>query len=60
MGKKSNRGIIIYAAVMIAALALAVILLRQASKPQAEYTYSEIMGYFDSYQVSEMNFDLGT
>lgn len=60
MGKKSNKGIIIYAAVMIAALALAVVLLRQASKPQSEYSYSEIMGYFDNYQVSEMNFDLGT
>ncbi len=60
MGKKSNKGIIIYAAVMIAALALAVILLRQASKPQSQYSYSEIMNYFDNYQVSEMNFDLGT
>ncbi len=45
---------------MIAALALAVILLRQASKPQSQYSYSEIMNYFDNYQVSEMNFDLGT
>ncbi|MCM1479432.1 MAG: ATP-dependent zinc metalloprotease FtsH [Muribaculaceae bacterium] len=35
-------------------------LLRQASKPVSEYSYSEIMGYFDNYQVSEMTFDLGT
>jgi len=60
LGKKSNKGIIIYAAVMIAALLFAVILLRQASKPQSQYSYSEIMEYFDSYRVSEMNFDLGT
>ncbi len=60
MGKKSNKGIIIYAAVMIAALIFAVVLLRQASKPQSQYSYSEIMQYFDSYRVSEMNFDLGT
>ncbi len=60
MGKKSNKGIIIYAAVMIAALIFAVVLLRQASKPQSQYSYSEIMQYFDNYQVSEMNFDLGT
>ena len=60
MGKKSNKGIIIYAVVMISALALAVLLLRQASKPQPEHTYSDIMQYFDNYQVSEMTFDLGT
>ena len=60
MGKKSNKGIIIYAVVMISALALAVLLLRQASKPQAEHSYSDIMQYFDNYQVSEMTFDLGT
>lgn len=60
MGKKSNKGIIIYAVVMISALALAVLLLRQASKPQSEYSYSDIMQYFDNYQVSEMTFDLGT
>ena len=60
MGKKSNKGLVIYVIVMVAALALAVVLLRQATKPQSEYTYSEIMAYFDNYQVSEMNFDLGT
>lgn len=60
MGKKSNKGIIIYAVVMISALALAVLLLRQASKPQPEHSYSDIMQYFDNYQVSEMTFDLGT
>lgn len=45
---------------MISALALAVLLLRQASKPQSEHSYSDIMQYFDNYQVSEMTFDLGT
>ena len=60
MGKKSNKGIIIYAVVMISALALMVFLFRQASKPQAEHSYSDIMQYFDNYQVSEMTFDLGT
>lgn len=60
MNKKSNKGIIIYAVVMISALALAVLLLKQATQPAVEYTYSEIMQYFDNYQVSSMNFDLGT
>ncbi|MBD5137728.1 MAG: ATP-dependent zinc metalloprotease FtsH [Ruminococcus sp.] len=45
---------------MISALALMVFLFRQASKPQAEHSYSDIMQYFDNYQVSEMTFDLGT
>ena len=58
--KNSNKGIIIYAVVMILVIAAAVVLLKQATKPVSEYSYSEIMGYFDNYQVSEMNFDLGT
>ena len=58
--KNSNKGIIIYAVVMILVIAAAVMLLKQATKPVSEYSYSEIMGYFDNYQVSEMNFDLGT
>lgn len=45
---------------MLAALIFAVLLLRQSTKPESEYTYSEIMEYFDNYEVSEMNFDLGT
>ncbi len=58
--KNSNKGIIIYAVVMVLVIAAAVMLLRQATKPVSEYSYSEIMEYFDNYQVSEMNFDLGT
>lgn len=58
--KNSNKGLIIYAVVMILVIAAAVMLLRQATKPVSEYSYSEIMEYFDNYQVSEMNFDLGT
>ncbi len=60
MGKKSNKGLIIYVVVMAVALAAAVLLLQKASKPEPEYTYSEIMEYFDNYRVSEMNFDLGS
>lgn len=58
--KNSNKGIIIYAVVMVLVIAAAVMLLKQATKPVSEYSYSEIMGYFDNYQVYEMNFDLGT
>ena len=58
--KSSGKGIVAYALVIIALVSLAVILLKQSTKPEAEYSYSEIMQYFDNYQVSEMNFDLGT
>lgn len=58
--KNSNKGLIIYVVVMVLVIAAAVMLLKQATKPVSEYSYSEIMEYFDNYQVSEMKFDLGT
>lgn len=58
--KSSGKGILIYVIVMVSAISLAVLLLKQSTKTNAEYSYSEIMQYFDNYQVSEMNFDLGT
>ena len=58
--KKSNKGILIYALIMVALFVCVIALLRQATKPEPEYSYSEIMEYFDNYQVSKMDFDLGT
>ena len=58
--KSSGKGILVYTIVIIALVSLAVVLLKQSTRPEAEYSYSEIMQYFDNYQVSEMNFDLGT
>ncbi len=58
--KSSGKGILIYVIVMVSAISLAVLLLKQSTKTNAEYSYSEIMQYFDNYQVSEMIFDLGT
>ncbi|MCI5905748.1 MAG: ATP-dependent zinc metalloprotease FtsH [Oscillospiraceae bacterium] len=61
MGKKSsNKGLIIYILVLVAAMIVIVSLMRQATKTVSEYSYSDIMSYFDSYQVSEFNFDLGS
>lgn len=60
LGRKSNKGLIIYAVAMIAAIAVLAVLLQRATKPESNYTYSEIMEYFDDYRVSEMTFDLGT
>ncbi len=58
--KKSNKGLIIYIIVMVSAIALAVVLLKQSTTTGSEYRYSDIMSYFDNYQVSDMTFDLGT
>lgn len=62
MGSKKNggKGLIIYAIIMILLFGGLVYMLKQATKPESEYSYSEIMGYFDSYQVSDMKFDLGS
>lgn len=58
--KKNSKGIIAY-------LALAAILIITISyvgqffgKSESKYTYSEIISYFDNYQVSEYTFDLGS
>ncbi|MBQ8175862.1 MAG: ATP-dependent zinc metalloprotease FtsH [Oscillospiraceae bacterium] len=58
--KSSGKGLLIYVLVLVSAISLAVVLLKQSTKTEAEYSYSEIMQYFDNYQVSEMTFDLGT
>ncbi|MGN0551816.1 MAG: ATP-dependent zinc metalloprotease FtsH [Oscillospiraceae bacterium] len=58
--KSSNKGLLIYVGVLLAAMILIVALMKQATKTVSEYSYSDIMGYFDNYQVSEYNFDLGT
>ncbi|MBQ4486692.1 MAG: ATP-dependent zinc metalloprotease FtsH [Oscillospiraceae bacterium] len=41
-------------------LAATIYFLRQTANVPNEYQYSEIMTYFDNYQVSEYDFDLGT
>ena len=58
--KSSNKGLLIYVGVLLAAMILIVALMKQATKTVSEYSYSDIMSYFDKYQVSEYNFDLGT
>ncbi|MGN0585659.1 MAG: ATP-dependent zinc metalloprotease FtsH [Oscillospiraceae bacterium] len=58
--KSPNKGLIIYVLVLVAAMILIVALMKQATKTASEYTYSEIMSYFDNYQVSSYDFDLGS
>ncbi|MCR5168403.1 MAG: ATP-dependent zinc metalloprotease FtsH [Oscillospiraceae bacterium] len=59
MGKK-NRGIIIYVAILAIIIGAMVLLVKESAAPAESHSYSEIMSYFDNYQVSEYTFDLGT
>ena len=55
-----NGGLVIYLAIAAVILAATIYFLRQTANVPNEYQYSEIMTYFDNYQVSEYDFDLGT
>lgn len=57
---KKGSGLLIYIIIAIVLMFSMVYLLRQSSQTKSEYTYSQIMEYFDNYQVSEYSFDLGT
>lgn len=60
MGSKKSKGILAYVLIIIVLMGVFVFFLNQSSKPKSEYTYSEIMQYFDNYQVTDYTFDLGT
>jgi cell division protease FtsH len=57
---KRNRGVLLYFFIIIALIALAFGLLQQSANVEKQPEYSEIMGYFDNYQVYDMTVDLGT
>jgi cell division protease FtsH len=57
---KRYRILIIYIFVVIAFMTAAFMLLRGSVEKPAQPEYSEIMSYFDKYQVYEMTVDLGT
>lgn len=59
MGRK-RRNILIYAAVVIIGLMAMVMLVRESTQTVSGYKYSDIMTFFDNYQVREYTFDLGT
>ena len=57
---KKGGGLFIYLIIAVVVVSAAVYGLKQTSHKEAEYSYSQIMSYFDNYQVSEYKFDLGT
>lgn len=58
--KGSNRGLLIYAAVALSLILALFIIMSLNSSQTKGATYSEIMGYFDNFQVEEFTIDLGT
>lgn len=60
MGSKKSKGIFIYVAILAILIITIAVVIKDMTKPKSEYTYSEIMGYFDDYKVSDFTFDLGT
>lgn len=57
---RKNRSVLVYACVVLVVLMAMVMLVRESASSVSTYTYSEIMSYFDNYEVSEYTFDLGT
>lgn len=60
MSNKGNKGIAAFLTVVLLFLVVMVAVLKMSEKEESPYKYSEIMQYFDNYQVSEYTFDLGT
>lgn len=56
---KKGSGVFIYSIIAIVLLFSMVYFFKQTSNSDAEYTYSQIMEYFDNLQVTEYTFDLG-
>ncbi|MBR4224734.1 MAG: ATP-dependent zinc metalloprotease FtsH, partial [Oscillospiraceae bacterium] len=57
---RRGSGALIYVVIFLVIAFGIVYVLRQSSQPSESYTYSEIMQYFDNYEVSKYSFDLGT
>ena len=56
----SNKGVIIFTACLALILLAAVLIYKSTQSTAQEHTYSEIMSYFDNYQVYEYTYDIGT
>ncbi len=57
---RKGNGIVVYLIIFLVVAFGIVYLLKQSATPVQTYTYSEIMTYFDNYQVSKFDFDLGS
>ena len=60
MSNKGNKGIAAFLTIVLLFLVVMVAVLKMSEKEESPYKYSEIMQYFDNYQLSEYTFDLGT
>lgn len=60
LNKKKNTGILIYMVIAFGLIMVLLMLFKMSMGTGQQYTYSDIIGYFDNYQVSEYSLDLGT
>ena len=57
---RRGSGALVYVVIFLVIAFGIVYVLKQSSQPTETYTYSEIMKYFDNYEVSKYSFNLGT
>lgn len=57
---KKTRGIILYVAIGIALMMMIAFMMSMMTTPKQPVQYSEIISYFDNYQVYEYDFNLGS
>ncbi|MEG0614979.1 MAG: AAA family ATPase, partial [Oscillospiraceae bacterium] len=61
MNPNKKRGILVYVLILASIVVFMMILLSSLSEPSStKKTYSEIMSYFDNYEVTEYTLDLGS
>jgi len=57
---RNNKGVAAYIAIAAALIIAVVVIFPKLTQPSKDTKYSEVISYFDKYQVTSYTFDLGT
>ena len=57
---RNNKGVAAYIAIAAALIIAVVVIFPKLTQPNKDTKYSEVISYFDKYQVTSYTFDLGT
>lgn len=60
MPPKKNKGALVYGLIALAFIGMLMLFTPMLSQQSEDYTYSQIIEYFDEYRVSEYTIDFGT
>ena len=60
MPPKKNKGALVYGLIALAFIGMLMLFTPMLSQQSEDYTYSQIIEYFDEYKVSEYTIDFGT